>query len=62
MNTQKYFFRSRELRHMRIEQFQRYFSIAGDSGEARAAPQHRATVPYYRSLPYTFLQKPAPCA
>ena len=36
-NTQKYFFRSRELRHMRIEQFQRYFLIAGDASEARTA-------------------------
>ena len=33
--TQKYFFRCEELRHLRIEQFQRYFTIAGD--EARMA-------------------------
>ena len=43
-STQKYFFRSEELRHMRIEQFQRYFSIAGDGGEARTAVTMETTV------------------
>ena len=36
-NTQKYFFRHEDLRHLRIEQFQRYFSLAGDRGEERTS-------------------------
>ena len=34
-NTQKCSFRHEDLRHMRIEQFRRHFSLTGDKGEER---------------------------
>ena len=33
-STQKYFFRHEALRHLRIEQFNRYLSMAGETGES----------------------------
>ena len=33
-HTQKYFFRNAELRHLRVEQFNRYFAMAGDKDAA----------------------------
>ena len=36
-HTQKYFLRSPELRHLRVEQFNRYFALAGDCAQGPTA-------------------------
>eukprot|EP00973_Karenia_brevis_P094463 12422633-Karenia_brevis.AAC.1 len=37
-HTGKYFFRHEELRHLRLEQFNRYFSLTDEGSNARKAP------------------------